>query len=539
VSNAVPHTHPLRPWHDGAVAVAVAAQTFAIAHASPWLTPAWSAAASVALGLAALHPMRTRTVYGALAGRFGLTVAALALVGAALGPPAHYPHASPAANLAAAAFFAWAMHAPLTMSRWWVRAHPAQDGALEVVEPLGVSLVATVLALTVLNSAWAWSPAIGTAYSTGACVAIGLAAFVASWVMQLRRRAWMRRVLVGADPAWEVVDADGAVRALPWAHAAVNDAASQRLIARAHEAHYRDATVSVPIAGLGGRDQRAWWGRRGLTLLTLTWGVTLCSVGAEKLLHLSASLPPPRSGDPAGVVMRHILSLRVAPSPCAIRARNAGDVRHRVFEVRSGDAHDPTIERAEVWSTGRLVLTNDGSWSTGIATGTREHRHWMSVRCIAPSIAATWIDEPRPSAMMAPQAVWTLRAAPRQEIARDEQPLPRTPGGAWCTFGWRTAQESLSAGNPSYGVELDARGRFQCTNGSNVPTAVQVDARDATALLGAIRALAEVRGAARAHPTIDAFAATCGDGAHLPANFADAQPVWEALRRRLCVDGAR
>jgi two-component system chemotaxis sensor kinase CheA len=61
----------------------------------------------------------------------------------------------------------------------------------------------------------------------------------------------------------------------------------------------------------------------------------------------------------------------------------------------------------------------------------------------------------------------------------------------------------------------------------------------AETLLGAIRALAEVRGAARAHPTIDAVAATCGDGAHLPATFADAQPVWEALRRRLCVDGAR
>jgi hypothetical protein len=31
----------------------------------------------------------------------------------------------------------------------------------------------------------------------------------------------------------------------------------------------------------------------------------------------------------------------------------------------------------------------------------------------------------------------------------------------------------MSAGNPSFGVDLDARGRFRCTNGSNDPTAGQ------------------------------------------------------------------
>ncbi len=287
-----PHVHPLHRGHQVVVALAVAAQAFALALVSPWLQPSWCVALAVAVGVSALPALRTREVLAALAARFALTLGALGVAGAAIAvaysfgwTESLYPRANPALNLAAAGFWLWALHAPLTMSRWWVATRPAQDGALEVLEPSGVSLLATAVALTAQNPALAWSTARGTAYSTGLCAALGVGLLGWSWWAQARRRAWMRRVVAGVDPTWEMVDADDSATAEPWTHASEGDGAPRMLRLRGEGEHYRAAGVRVPVARVGARDERAWWVRRGLHVVALLWACSLVHWGAWKLLH--------------------------------------------------------------------------------------------------------------------------------------------------------------------------------------------------------------------------------------------------------------
>lgn len=521
---AAPHTHPLRPWHDAALALAVAAQAFAVAHASPWLPLRWSVAASLAVALAAAHPIQARTVGLSLLSRCVAYGAALSLVGALLHAPPLYPRAEPAANALAAAFVLFAAQAPLMMSRWWVRSHPSQDAGLELAEPAGWSLVATALALTALNRAWAWSFERGTAWSTGACAALGAVALSWSWASQLIRRAWMRRVLADRDPVWQVIDAKEPAAAPPWTHAEAGGSLTLRLARRAPEAHYRDAAEgSVPVAKMGPREARAWWVRRALHVASAAWVAALMTVGASTLLHVTSALPPP-SSDPEAEAMRLLTTgFVIAPSPCALRERATPSVRHRVFEF---DADG----RAEIWSSGRLLLSHESTRSSGTARSPR--RHWFAERCVSPDVASVWLDHPRPSLMVARQAIHSLRASPREE-APVATGRAVCAAGRWCTLGWRDALDAESAA-AGYGVELDARGRFTCFNGENETSAGMVPPRDAEGLLRAVRQLAELRGFARPHPTIFGYVRVGDDPAERSLNFAGADRIWEALRRRLC-----
>lgn len=521
---AAPHTHPLRPWHDAALSLVVATQVFAVAHASPWLPLRWSVAASLAVALAAAHPLQTRAVGLSLLLRCVAYGAALSLVGALLRAPPLYPRAEPAANALAAAFVLFAAQAPLMMSRWWVRAHPSQDAALELAEPAGWSLVATAVAFTALNRAWAWSFELGTAWSTGACAALGVVALSWSWASQRMRRAWMRRVLAERDPAWQVIAAGEPASAPPWTHAETEGSLTLRLTRRAPEAHYRDAADgAVPVAKMGPRDARAWWIRRGLHVASAAWVGTLMLMGAAALLHITSALPPP-SSDPEREVMRLLTTgLVAAPSPCALRERGAPSMRHRVFEF---DADG----RAEIWSSGRLLLSHESTRASGAARSSR--RHWFAERCVSPGVASVWLDHPRPSLMVARQAIHSLRASPREEAPVAAGRAVCLPG-RWCSLGWRDALDAGSSA-AGYGVELDARGRFTCFNGENETSAGMVPSHDAEALLRAVKQLAELRGYTRPHPTIFGYVRVGDDPAERSLNFVGADRIWEALRRRLC-----
>ncbi len=529
---AAPHSHPLRPWHDVALALATGAQVFALAHASPWLPRSWALSlALITVVIAAPPPLRPRSVNLALALRLAQLCAAFLVAGLLLGAPPAYPRAHVAMNLLVAAHTLWALQAPITMTRWWVRARPSHDAALELAEVTGWSLLATALALTAANAQWAWSTSRGTAWSTALCALLGVASLAYSWVAQALRRAWMRRVLADRDPAWQTVEADGASSAAPWAHASVESAPSLRLTPRAPEAHYRDAAeTNLSAAQIGARDARAWWIRRALHGFSGAWGAAIAVFFASTLLNLHRGLPSP-DRDPEAEVSRLLREgLRVPPTPCEVRERSGAASRHRVFEFEGA--------RAEVWASGRLVLASHNRRAVmGDSNGgTRfETISWFANRCVPPEVASTWIDDPRPAAMIALPAIHTLRAAPRQEVLRVGRRVS-CGVGAWCAIGWRTAPEAISYARATVcGVGLDATGGFECVNGENETTSGVVEPRDALRFLNAMRALSSLRGPSRQRPTLDGYVRVGADPTARALDFDGADHVWEQLRRRLCM----
>lgn len=307
--HGAPHSWPLRAWQQPAVAFAVALQVFAVTRVSPWFPPPWCVALALGVGLAWLPVVRLRSVIVALAMRAALVVVGLMLAGAAIGElvargvtGSLYPRASPAWNLAAAALWLGALHAPVTMTRWWVRASPSQDAALELAESLGASLIATVLALTVQNAPRSWSIPLGTAWSTGACLAVGLALFVGAWIAQGLRWRWLLRVRAGSDPAWHLAPMEAPGSAPPWTHAAEGEAPSETLVPRSDDGHYRAADLRIPAAGLGPRTRRAWWVRRVLNVVAGAFAFGATFFGMSKLMHIWSEVPA--VVDPEGEALR-------------------------------------------------------------------------------------------------------------------------------------------------------------------------------------------------------------------------------------------
>lgn len=448
-----PHVHPLPRSHQLAVAVAVAAQVFALARVSPWLHPAWCAALAVAVGASALPALRTRGVLAALLARLALTAAALALAGCAIGvmvargwTASAYPRAHPGFNLAAAAFWLWALHAPLTMSRWWVAARPAQDGALELAEPLGASLLATAIALTAQNPELAWSTARGTAYPTGLCLALAVALLGWSWVAQARRRAWMRRVVAGADTTWELVDADASATADPWTHAGDGAGAPRMLRVRGEGEHYRAAGVRVPVARVGPRDERAWWVRRGLHVVALLWGCALVNWGAWKLLHFWPK-------DRWGAVVDALAAVRVGVDPCVVDGPRAERpaVRYEVaLSPPSGpvDVAYATLTDVGVTPTGLIRTLRDG--------GTGRFGTW----CIAPATAQAWLDGSDGGAR--------VRRTDARVRSTPELLGPVECGrGRWCSLTWgEHTEQGDDAQVQSVSIcTLQNNGWFHCEEG--------------------------------------------------------------------------
>lgn len=506
---AAPFTHPLRPWHSAAVALAVAAQCFALAHASPWLHPAWAAVLAVAMGLAALPSLRSREVLLSLAARLALTLAAAAVAGLFIGElidrgatPSSYPRARPVLNVAAAACWLWALHAPLTMSRWWVRARPAQDGALEVAEPLGLSMLATAGALTAQNASRAWSLASGTAWSTGLCAALGVGLVAWAWVGQWRRRAWMRRVLAGDDATWELVDADDSATADPWTHAGDGAGAPRMLRARGDGEHYRAAGVRVPVARVGARDGRGWWVRRALHVAALGWGLALAHWGTWKLLHIG---PRDRWND----VVDAIRAVGVGRDPCVLRGEGGPG---GAAGLRSQGLHPSAY--AEVSASGRVTLTPVGE--------TERFGTW----CVPPETARRW-----------------LAADPSGVLAGDDPRVRTTPElpapvdcarGRWCSITWGEPTTSGEDGQ-SHAVAtctLQINGWFRCEEGRE-HRAGRVSPAAARALLEAAEAhAASVRAVAtEALPAL--FVGVGGAPLSRALDFEGSQDLGRELRRRL------
>ncbi len=334
MSPTVPHAWPLRRRHEAFVAVAVALQVFAVTRVSPWFPPSWCAVLAVAVGLAWLPAPRLRSVVFALALRVALVIPALLLAGQAIeGLVARgvttslYPRSSTDANLVTAALWLCAMHAPVIMTRWWVRASPAQDAALELAESLGASLTAAALALTVQNAPRAWSVALGTAWSTGVCLAVGLVLLAGALVEQARRSRWLRRVREGTEPSWRLVTAEASDGVVPWTHAAEGDVPTEMLSPSAAGEHYRSADVRVPVAGVGGRTSRAWWVRRALNGVALAWAFGTMFFGMWKLMHVWPDVPA--VADPEGVALRRAAALSMQPDT-TVR------VPHRMMRVDWG-----------------------------------------------------------------------------------------------------------------------------------------------------------------------------------------------------------
>jgi hypothetical protein len=515
---AAPHTHPLLRWHHAAIALAVGVQALALARVSPWLHPAWCAVLAVAVGASALPVIATRTVAVALAARLAATGAALAVAGVAIGAMVShgwtvslYPRAHPAFNLAAVGFWLWALHAPLTMSRWWVGARPAQDGALEVAEPLGVSLLATAVALTAQNPELAWSTTRGTAYSTGLCLALAVGLLGWSWVAQARRRAWMRRVVAGADPTWELMDADASATADPWTHSGDGAGAPRMLRVRGDGEHYRAAGVRVPVARVGPGDERAWRVRRGLHVVALLWGCALVNWGAWKLLHFWPK-------DYWGAVVDAMAAVRVGSDPCVVDSRR-GERPTMEYEVMispptSIDVISDVMESVSVTPSGSVRMPR--------GSDTERFGTW----CIAPATARRWLDE----------------AGPRG-LSRTDERVRSTPEllgpvvcerGRWCSITWGEHTESgedaqVQAVNI---CTLQRNGWFHCEEGREHHSG-RVRPAAAQALIETTERFAASQRVVRTSSLPALFVRVDGSEVSRAMEFPRSREIGRALRHRL------
>jgi len=517
---AAPHTHPLLRWHHVAIALAVGAQALALARVSPWLHPAWCVALAVAVGASALPVIATRSVVTALVARLVVTGAALAAAGVAIGAMVSsgwtvsaYPRANPALNLAAVGLWLWALHAPLTMSRWWVRAKPAQDAALEVAEPLGVSLLATAIALTAQNPALAWSVARGTAWTTGLCLALAVGLLGWAAVAQRRRRAWMRRATAGEDTAWELVDADDSATADPWTHAGDGEGAPRMLRVRGEGEHYRTAGVRVPVAKVGPRDGRAWWVRRGLHAVALLWGCALVNWGSWKLLHFWPQ-------DRWGAVVDALAAVRVGPDPCVVDGprEERPAMRYQLAMSPPAGAIDVLYD-----SMSAVTVTRSGSIRMPPNGDIERFGTW----CIAPAIARSWIDESQEWAHL-PTSDTRVRSTPEllSPVACER--------GRWCSITWGeyTEQGEDAQVRSTIVCTLQRNGWFHCGEGRQHHSG-RVHPAAAQALFEAAERFATIQHAAPTNGFPALFVMVGGSEVGRAMAFPRSREIGRALRRQL------
>ncbi len=487
-----PHHHPARPAHALSASLLAGLQTLALALPSPYFTPRRALLVALALTAASAFPLRTRRAWHSLVARLALYVGALSAAALTLGAPPHWPVTRPADAVFSAALALWILHAPLELTRHRVRFERTPDGALDLAESAAWTVLPTALVTSMAHAARAWSWHTGAAVASALTLALPLVALGTSSVLRARHRRWSERVRADLDPAWRLVD--------------------EALVPRTVDAHYRTAPRAPTVAS----STIAPW-PRVLHLANVPWSVGLVSALCASVFGLHPRLPSP-DVDPEARVEDALARLHVAPLPCD-RARTATTAQ-RTFEHTVSTAGRESSDRITVWSTGSLLIAHHDDEAGP--------HHFLARRCIDRSIAATWIADPRPDAMIAQPALWSLRHAPLAYEVADAAP-PR------CAPHERCVLAIHMQGHERYGVDLDRAGRFVCRNGSNEAVRGVVPARDAADLLDALALLGALRGPPSPDARIEARVRMGAEAATLDAAFYDSDASFEALRRTLCM----
>lgn len=520
----VPHLHPLRPWHGAIVVGAVGVHAVALLFATWWMSVPWAALLATLASLSAAALVRERRPVVAAAVSFALLVGAFALAAIVVrdsSSPLLAPLRSRRVLLYVAGAFGgwlWVLQAPLTLARAWVRLRPAQDAALEVIEPLGYLLVASAAGLALARLSHETAPYVALAGAPG----VALLAW-AAW-RQLARRRWMRRVRDDLDPRWRLTRAGEAAGGDPWTHATEGEALPEVLEAREGAEVYRASSRRVAVARAGGRDERAWRVRRALHAAAGLWGVAVVYWGAVTLLRLH---------DPWFDVVDVVRSLHVSVDPC-----KQGNPPYDALTSGRWGARDDEADGGwfNVLSTGRLIVSRS-------AQGRRESFD----RCV---------DVAQVRDLM---RIRGARSGGEDEVAGRLLALPevRAPasGGETCPRSrWRSFRiESIEAPVSPHSRRIpqvdpepvvDASGRWSMGCGRGMDHTGQVPAPEARALLDAVAHFV-----AAEHYVADPFddwiasfpfsrfvARSCGGGgSELDAR---AWRVWSLVRQRFC-DAAR
>jgi hypothetical protein len=280
------------------LALAVAAQGFALAQTCPWLHPAWTTTLALAASVATLPVVHARRFAVALAASLSLTVVVFSMWGTAVGAlvgALEWTRADGGGwsltRLLAAAVWWWALHVPVVVMRWRTQAMPADDAAREVVAALGASLLATA-GLLVTTSAASW-------WATVGCVALAVGAL--KW-------AWRKHSDEDAAAARSAQPGEG--RGAP----------------------YRAQRSLTPA--------KMSWGRWALFWAMVAWCGAVVRWGAWRLPHVG----PRGQWAAVATAMR---TVRVGDDPCGV---GLGPEGRREFTWRYG-----TSERVTVWPSGAVT----------------------------------------------------------------------------------------------------------------------------------------------------------------------------------------
>lgn len=318
-------TKGLTRWHRAAIAACAVAQGLAVSRLCSWLHPAWTTTLAVAAGLATVPALPARRLGGALAANLASTVAAFGLLGAAAGA---YPWAGVSklgwswSNLALAAVWWWALHAPVVVARWRTRELSSGDAAREVVVALGASLLASATARVPTNAA--------SARAVVACLALAVGAL-----------AWAWRKSPSAPSPEGPPERPGEGTGAP----------------------YRAVRSPIPAPQM-----RASWGRRALFVGMVAWGIALTRQGVWRFAHVG----PERRWSAVTDAMR---AVRVEDDPCG---GGAGGGAPQGF-VPGGA---PDFESLTVWASGAIVwsrmLGDCGGTFHGRCLPPETARRWMA-----------------------------------------------------------------------------------------------------------------------------------------------------------------
>lgn len=455
---------------------------------SPWLHPLECAA--LVIGVAALPEIRWSSPTRTLAVRVGgaLSVAAIA---AALSARASIGAPQVLFDLTAFAFVA-ATHAPAWIVRHSPRASLATS-APEQAEVIGASMVATALALSSANP---WR----TAWTTGLCAAVGIAAVAWAWRRWVQQRAW--RLPAHEQPPPGVLPVSST------------------------EAPYRASGLRTSVARADG----AWWRRRLLVPATALLTFAVVYGGAGSVL----ALRPERE---RGQVTRAMRAVMLGDDPCQVGALRGG---RRDF----GDPADPRTSvrgrHGSVWSSGAFYLVEARNWSPDEVP--------MHGGCASAELAQRWIehrdrDEQRDRELLG----IIIEPQLNDPDYRVERPPP-CPPRRWCSIAWQGQMEG-GHGDGDYGRRWDActlriDGRFQL--GEVYERWGRIPAARARALIEAIERVAGVRGWSRltSRPSESMtergdlqppeFLVNIGGVGLRRVEFPHARAIGEALSRQLC-----